>query len=64
MMPNGPCEHAFKLLRLYREPVLLPLAQPGLDFARHQLEDDVGAFKRIRGGRLRAGGRSSKTSVA
>lgn len=51
--PNGPCERAFKILRLYREPALLPTAQPGFDFARSKLADSVGALRRVRGGRLR-----------
>ncbi|KAI0033537.1 hypothetical protein K488DRAFT_47461, partial [Vararia minispora EC-137] len=59
MVPNRPCERVFSFLRLYRVQPLLPTTapdtpEPGLGFALDMLKDNLGAFRRVRGGRMRA----------
>ncbi|KAI0033543.1 hypothetical protein K488DRAFT_47506 [Vararia minispora EC-137] len=58
LVPNEPCERLFTGFRLYRPPSLLPTTsenakESGLRFAFDKVQDDIGTFRTVRGGRSR-----------
>ena len=57
LMPTKPFEKFFKLVRLIREPEVLPVVKPdaeGWSGAINLVRDNLSTFSNIRGGRLRS----------
>ena len=57
LIPNEPCERAFKKLQLLPTPDLLPTTrpdvEPGFSVAIDHVRDNLATFASLRGGRMR-----------
>ena len=57
LIPNGPCECIFVMLRLLPKPEVQPTmppdVEPGFEFAMDRVRDNLSTFSKLRGGRMR-----------
>ena len=57
-IPNEPAERFFKAVHLLPKEQILPIrrpdAEPGLGFALDRVQDNLGTFSKLRGGRIRS----------